>query len=191
MSAATPLLDDVLESYVLGAGEAGLLERYVAAYPQFAVELVDLAHAIERPVADDAGPLSLQERPSVDRALAAVNAAWPAAAAGEQDLFAGLVPAAYGQLARALGVPLQVIAAVRNRRAIPDTIPRGFLRRMAEALSGTLEDLMFSIDTQRLATSNYKAVDHVVAQGPVPFEQILIEARVPEDRRREILAERD
>ena len=191
MSAEMPMLDDVLESFLLESTEPNALQRYLEAYPDYARDLVDLAHAIALEPVDETLVLGPNERLSIERAVEKASAAWPAEAVGQHDLFAALGPSAYGKLARELAVPLQVVAAVRNRRAIPDTIPRGFLRRMASALSGTIDDLLFSIEVPRAVASNYKATERPVAQAPVPFEQILIEARVPEERRLEILADHD
>ena len=191
MSAAAPLLDNVLESFLLDFGAEGVLEHYLVAYPQFALELIDLAHEAPRETADLADPIAPAERAAIDAAVAKIGQHWPAEAAGRHDLFAALRPADYGRLSEALDVPRQVIAAVRNRRAIPDTIPGGFMRRMASALGGSVDDLLFSMGVSPALQPSFKAVDRPQALEPVAFEQILIEARVSEERRREILAERD
>jgi hypothetical protein len=190
VSAATPSRDDVLESFLLESDETDALQRYLRDYPAFAVELIDLAHQMRREIPDIVESFTPEERAAIDTALRVVGNAWPAAPAGSQDLFAVLGPADYGRLSATLDVPRQVVAAIRNRRAIPDTIPRGFLRRMAEALNGSIDDLLFSMGARSLAAS-FKAVDRLAAVEPVSFEQILIDARVPEERRLAIMAERD
>lgn len=190
MSAATPSRDDVLESFLIDSHEAGALLRYLRAYPAFAVELIDLVHEMRRDIPDAAEAFTQEERAAIDAAVRVAGSAWPAAPAGSQDLFAVLGPADYGRLSATLDVPRQVVAAIRNRRAIPETIPRGFLRRMADALNGSVDDLLFSMGARSLAAS-FKAVERPASVAPVSFEQILIEARVPEERRRAIMAERD
>lgn len=191
MSATVPTLDDVLESFLLDSAEPAAVRRYLTAYPDHALDLLDLLHQLQLSPVDDIGALGPIEQAAVERALTKVGDVWPVAAPGERDVFALLGRAAYAELARTLDVPLQVIAAVRNRRAIPSTIPSGFLRRMATALNGSVDDLLFSIGAPRAATSSYKSVDRPTLQEPVPFERILIDARVSDERRLAILADRD
>lgn len=189
MNTALPLLDDVLESFMLDCSEPNALKRYVALYPDYALALVDLAHNIAGPTSDEPMPLDAAERSILDDAVASAASSWPAEAAGTRDLFVMLGPADYGRVSAELGVPRQVVAAVRNRRAIPDTIPRGFLRRMATALGGTIDDLLASIGAAPVAAASYKAVEQPAAAAAVTFEQILIDARVSPERRAEIMAD--
>jgi len=189
MSAAKPTLDDVLESFLLDRDGEATVGRYAALYPHYAVALFDLEHELQRELVDDPLPLTEALQGLVDDALKRAKEIWPADALGARDLFAALTPLDYGLLSAALGVPRQVVAAVRNRRAIPETIPVGFLRRMAESLKGSVEDLLASMGSSRSAVAAYKATGDVAAQEPVPFEQILIEARVSPERRAEIMAD--
>jgi hypothetical protein len=109
------------------------------------------------------------------------------------SVFDGRSAAEMKTLATALGVPRQVVAAVRDRRVLVDTIPKGFLARMAAGIDAHLEDLMASIGGVRSATlaPSYKADTRPVLSSQVPFERILIDAGVTEETRAGILAEID
>ncbi|GAB7551940.1 hypothetical protein NRB_14410 [Novosphingobium sp. 11B] len=188
---AAMTLEQVLEAFLLDRDGTTTVQRYVAQYPQFALELLDLEFEAARPLDDEPRMLGANERAVVDGALDKASVIWPAQAPGSRDLFAVLGPADYGRLSKSLNVPRQVIAAIRNRRAIPETIPGGFLRRMADALEGSVADLLASMGAGPTLAAQYKATGAVAVQSPIPFEQILIEAQVPPERRAQIMADLD
>lgn len=189
MSAADqPELDDVLEAFMLDASEEGALARYLCEYPQFAGPLLQLAHEVRRDVPDENPALDAAGRAAIEEGWAGLDAAWPAEA---RSLFAGRSPAEYGRVATELRVPRQLISALRDGRVILDTVPGGFLRRLALALGGTIDELRASIGTRPALARSYKAEQRPAAQEPVPFDQAMVEARVPEERRIEILADVD
>lgn len=187
MSAPDVTLDAVLESYMLEADNEGTLATYLTRYPQFAIQLLDLAHQSQRVLSDEIPELDAAGSRAVDAALAAAIQGWPSTI-GSRDLFADLKPADYGRLSGALGVPRQVLGAVRDGLAIVETIPHGWLRRFAEALNGSTDDLLASIGGRRPAAS-YKSEERPAEPRPVPFSQILVEAKVSEERRAEIMSD--
>ena len=89
---AIPALDDVLESFMLDMHMDGALARYIEAYPQFALQLVDVA-ALKYAEPDDATDLGTAALEQVSRRLTGVAALWPPVPAGGRDLFATLKPA--------------------------------------------------------------------------------------------------
>lgn len=189
MSAADqPELDDVLEAFMLDASEEGALARYLCEYPQFAGPLLQLAHESRREVPDEDPALDANGRAAIEAGWARLDAAWPAQTG---SLFAGRAPAEYGRVATELRVPRQLISALRDGRVIVETVPGGFLRRLAAALGGTVDELLESIGARPALARSYKAEQRPAAKEAVPFEQAMVEARVPEERRVEILAEVD
>lgn len=186
MNGTVPTLDAVLESYMLDADVEGALTSYLRRYPQFALELVDLAHQSRRAPSDGQAELDAQALASIEAVTTRALAAWPQAE-GRRNLFADLRPADYGRLSNALGVPRQVIGAVKDGLAIGTSIPTGWLQRLAEELGGTASQLLASIGVGPRAAS-YKSEERPEAKEAVAFEQILIEAKVDEKRRAEIMS---
>ena len=183
-----PELDDVLEAFMLDASEEGALARYLCEYPQFAGPLLQLAHEVRRDLPDEYPALDAAGRAAIEAGWVRLDAAWPAEA---RSLFAGRSPAEYGRVATELRVPRQLISALRDGRVILETVPGGFLRRLASALGGTIDELLASIGARPALARSYKAEQRPAPQEPVPFEQAMVEARVPEERRIEILADVD
>jgi hypothetical protein len=191
-------MDDVLESFALEAeGDATALARYLRDYPQYALALVDLSHEMAQSMLDEAAPPSPRDEAQIASAWTRFAAMVPTTIGTVQDqpvsVFDGRSAAEMKTLATALGVPRQVVAAVRDRRVLVDTIPKGFLARMAAGIDAHLEDLMASIGGVRSATlaPSYKADTRPVLSSQVPFERILIDAGVTEETRAGILAEID
>jgi hypothetical protein len=186
---AEPSLEDVLESFAIdSAQDPGSLARYLGDYPQFSVALIDLAHDLLREPFDEADV----ELDSEAKAL--IEAGWTQlqrdqAPVATQSLFAAKTPQQMGEVATQLSVPRQVILAIRDGFVIIESIPRRFLRRLADALAGTVDQLRSGIGGQHLARASYKADGRIESGEPVSFEQILIEAGVPEDLRAELLAD--
>jgi len=191
-------LDEVLESFALEAeSDAAALARYLRDYPQYAVALVDLSHEMAQQVPDEIAPLSPHDEAQIASAWSRFAASARSRAKAEQgqvaSVFEGRSAAEMKTLASVLGVPRQVVAAVRDRRVLPDTIPKGFLTRMAAAIDARIEDLIASLSGARSVTlaQSYKADTKPVLSGQVSFEQILIDAGVAEEIRSTILAEID
>lgn len=191
-------LDDVLESFALEAeADTTALARYLRDYPQYALALVDLSHEMGQTLPDKPAPLSPRDE-------ARIASAWTrfatsgtktidAAKTRSASVFEGRSAAEMKTLAAKLGVPRQVVAAVRDRRVLIDTIPRAFLTRMATGMGARVEDLMASIAGVRSTTlaASYKADTRPVLSEQVPFERILIDAGVSAETRAGILAEVD
>ena len=181
-----PELEDVLEAFILDAEEQGALAQYLSDYPQFGAELLDLAHQMARVEPDELPPLGQPCQEAVRKGWETLSATWPAA---ERNLFADLVPADYGRVASELKVPRQVLAGIRDGRVLLPTIPAGFMRRLAQLLRGSVEDLALSIRGTPALARSYKSEQRPEAGAAISFEQALIEARVSEDERKRLLAD--
>lgn len=189
MSAEEPTLDAVLEAFMMDAHQDGALATYLQRHPQFSLELIDLSHEMHRAPADEPPPLDHAARTSMDAVVARVLEAWPVRE-GARNLFAELRPADYGRVSKTMGVPRGVIGAVKDGLAIWSTIPRKWLARLAAALGGTVDELRASIGGASPQAS-YKSETRPERKDPVPFEQLLIEARVDDARRAEIMEDGD
>jgi hypothetical protein len=164
------------------------LERYLRLYPEYAGELIDLSRELSREACDDAAPLSGADQALIDAAWSQHAAASPAAA----DPFAALTVDDWRAVARGLDVPRQVVTALRERRVSLSSIPRRFLQRFAEAARSTVAQLEASWGPGQLAAArSYKADDKPTAGEQVTFEQVLIDAGIPADKRARLLAEAD
>lgn len=183
-----PSRESVLDAFAVES-EPGrsTLERYLRLYPEYAAELVDLSRELSREVFDDAAPLS-----AADQAL--IYAAWlrHAAVSPAADTFAALTVDDWRAVARGLDVPRQVVTALRERRVLLSSIPRRFLQRFAEAARSSISQLEASWGPGQLAAArSYKADAKPAAGEQVTFEQVLIDAGVPADKRARLLAEAD
>lgn len=186
-----PSRESVLDAFAVESQPGrSTLEYYLRHFPEYAAELIDLSRELNREPYQDAAPLSDADQASIDAAWSQHAAAMPAAAA---DPFAALTVDDWRAVAQRLDVPRQVVTALRERRVSLVSIPRGFLARLAEATRSSIAQLEASwggvpkVDAAR----SYKADSKPVAAEQVTFEQVLIDAGVPADKRARLLAEAD
>jgi hypothetical protein len=186
---ARPSREAVLDAFAVES-EPGrsTLERYLQLYPEYAGELIDLARELSREIRDDTAPLSVADQALIDAAWSRHAAAMPAAT----DPFAGLTVDDWRAVAQGLDVPRQVVTALRERRISLLSIPRRFLQRFAEATRSSVARLEASWESGQLTGArSYKADGKPSAGEPVTFEQVLIDAGVPPEKRARLLAETD
>jgi hypothetical protein len=187
---ARPSRESVLDAFAVES-EPGrsTLERYLRLYPEYAGALIDLSRELSREACDDVAPLSAADQALIDAAWLKHAAAVPAATA---DLFAALTVDNWRAVARGLDVPRQVVTALRERRVSLPSIPRRFLQRFAEATRSTVAQLEASWGPgQLVGARSYKADGKPTAGEQVTFEQVLIDAGVPAEKRAGLLAEAD
>ncbi len=164
------------------------LERYLQLFPEYAGELVDLSRELSREVSDDTAPLSSADRALIDAAWSQHAAAIPVTA----DPFAALTVDDCRAVASRLGVPRQVVTALRERRISLGSIPRRFLGRLAEAMSSSVAQLEATWGPSQLsAARSYKAEGKPNAGEMVTLEQVLSDAGVSAEKRAQLLAEAD
>ena len=191
MSGATdqPSKHDVLDAFAVEVDPGReTLERYLRTYPQYASELVDLSRELARQYPPDEIPLSTEDQAKIDSAWLRHAAAAPVAIA---DSFAALSVQELRDVAKRLDVPRQVLTAFRNRRVQLSTIPRHFLARLAEATSSSLDQLVDALSSPRSSefARSYKSDQKPVVSDAVSFEQVLIDAGVPEEKRAQLMSE--
>jgi hypothetical protein len=186
---ARPSRESVLDAFAIES-EPGrsTLERYLRLYPEYARELIDLSRELSREACDDAAPLSGADQALIDTAWSQHAAASPAVA----DPFAALTVDDWRAVARGLDVPRQVVTALRERRVSLVSIPRRFLQRFAEAARSSVAQLeAFWGPGQAAGARSYKADSKPTAGEQVSFDQVLIDAGVPAEKRAQLLAETD
>ena len=104
------------------------------------------------------------------------------------DPFAALTVEDWRIVAKRLDVPRQVVSALRERRVSLVSIPRGFLSILAEAMRCSVAQLESSWGSTQLAgVRSYKADSKPMVGEQVPFEQVLIDAGVPPERRARLM----
>jgi hypothetical protein len=180
--------DDVLYAFSVEENQGReTLEKYLKRFPDFTQELVDLSRELSLPDSKDTRPLSSKDKARIQSSwsmLVALQKKQPA-----KDLFAALDVKKFRAIVDSLGIPNQVLIAFRERKVRPETIPMPFMRRMALAIGSPLEELQASLampQQQRLAAS-FKSEEKPAPAPPATFEEILIQAGVPAERRAELL----
>lgn len=187
----TTTLDGVLEQFMMeDAHDSATLERYVRAYPLFALQLIDLSRLIVTADAqDDEQPLSATDQSRIDAAWIIHKAAAPASRA-DDDPFAALTGARGKAVADRFGVPRQVITGFREHRVDPSTVPTRITRVFADEFELPLAHVIAAMQrpTVTLVGRSFKAEGRPGAAGKISFEQLLIDAGMSDADRARLLA---
>lgn len=190
----TPLaLEDLLDLFQMEEVHDGeVLARYVAAHPEFALQLIDLSRLIATPEPDDGSALSAIDQSRIDAAWIVHKAAGPELPEDPNPLDA-LVGERGKALAEKLGVPRQVVTCLRERKIDPSKTPRPILRTLSDALAIPEAHVIAAMRQPPAFTTgrSFKADGKPGAAGQVSFEQVLIDAGVPEADRARLLADGD
>lgn len=186
-----PSLDDVLNAFAVERDQGGAtLARYLKKFPEYADDIVDLSHELHRTVLEEGAALSLEDRARIEAAWQGhVNAA-PAVVA---DPLAALSVAQVRDLATALGIPRQVLAAFREHRVVASSVPAGFLAKLAALIKASAEQLKEALTMPPTLSGarNYKADAPPEEGGPITFERLLVDAGVPEAKRALLISSGD
>ena len=179
--------EDVLNAFAVEpTHDRATLERYLREYPQYAIELAHLSRELARKI-EKPGPLSIEDRAAIDEAWKVYVSSTSAATA---TLLTSLSVPKLRELALRLEVPRQIIAAFRERKVIVSSIPRKFLKHLAAGLDTTVEQVIAALTLPQMTYArSHKSDEKPTSSGPATFEQLLIEAQVPEGKRAELMAE--
>jgi hypothetical protein len=183
--------DDVLNAFAMEDEHGKVtLERYLLTYPHFAGDLIDLSRSLLRPVVVDESPRTADDEIALENAWTLHKAVLAGAII---DPFAEMPPARSREVATALEVPRQIITAFRERSVIPDSVPRGFLRRFAAEMQQSLDQFALVLTMPRTTATarSFKADGKPGDLAQVSFERLLIDANVAEDVRTRLLADND
>lgn len=184
-----PSREEVLDAFAVEPiSDRATLERYLRDFPEYAAELVELSREVSRVVEEDESPLTAHEE-------ALIETAWqnhvPLETKSAKDPLADLSVPQLREVAHALDVPRQVITAFRERRVKLESVPKPFISALARVLSCPA-DLLLSVLVAPLGPTfarSYKADVKPSAGAAISFEQLLIDAGVPEAKRAELMVE--
>jgi len=178
--------EDVLNAYAIEAThDRATLERYLREFPQYAVELAHLSHELSR-TDIKVGDLTEQDCIAIDEAWKQYSQSAPA----PTRIFISLSVPQLRELSNTLGVPRQIITAFREHKVLASSIPGRFLTHMASALNTTMEAIRteLSLPLEVSFVRSHKSDEKPTLVAPVTFEQLLIDAQVPVERRAELMA---
>jgi hypothetical protein len=182
-----PSCDDVLDAFAVEPeiGRA-TLERYLREFPEYAADIVDLAVELMREAAINDQPLSQREQNLIAAAWGMHAAAAPKSAANP---FAKFKAVQLQELAQVLEVSQQVLTAFRERTILAASVPQRFLIRLASGLGTELKQLITYLEAppSLRPSRSYKAETKPMTGKRVTFEQLLIDAGIPEDQRRRLM----
>lgn len=178
--------NDILRAFAMDFEPgAGVLQRYLAQYPEHSLALIDLSMELTREFDDDAPP-GVAELDLVATGMARLRenvVTLQALQASPAKTFADAITV--------LSLPMQVGLAFRERRIDVATLPQRILARLAEALQTSTETLisyLALLPEASLARARKSAVKPV-APAKVSFERILQDAGVDEQSISKLLRE--
>lgn len=178
--------DDVLRAFAMDFEPgAGVLQRYIAQYPEHSIALIDLSMELTREFDDDvppgvadfdfvaAGMARLQESTITLEALQAAPAK------------------TFTEAFDILALPMQVALAFRERRIDVTTLPQRTAAMVAEALKTSIETLhsYLLLPAMVPVTRARKSTVRPTAPEKVPFEKVLRDADLDEQTISKLLRE--
>lgn len=171
------------------------LERYLKEYPDLAEELIDLSSELR--VSE-----MLASQPARDEADPGLEAAWKeflgckpqsAPSSGAVDLFARYRGAAFVKLADALNIPRSILMALRDGLVDASSIPKGFIRRFAEATETPVDvvrpSLAHALETPTALA--FKSDTKPSHRGQTTFRKLVQSTEMPDEQRLPLLRECD
>lgn len=178
--------DDVLRAFAMDFQPGtGVLQRYLAEYPEHSVALIDISMELTREF-DDNIPLGAAEFDLVAAGMARLREN----SSRLQSLEAA--PAnVFTEAISALALPKQVGLAFRERRIEVATLPHRIAAKMAEALQTSTETLLSYLALPAVApmARARKSAVKPVAPEKVSFERVLQDAGVHEQSISNLLRE--
>lgn len=169
--------DEVLYAFAMeDAGNNDTLMRYLAMYPQYAHDLVDLSRELDRPVSHE--PLSAGDAERVDAAVTRFRVG-----AGHR-VPVSFAAQAFNVAAERLQLPRLVLISFRERRVDLASVPTHFLERLAGALESTLDQLRTFLSQPPMVSAARQSKSRIktLAATKVPFEKVLRDAGVEAER---------
>ncbi len=177
---------DVLRAFAMDFEPGGgVLQRYLARYPEHSVALIDLSMELMREFDDDVPPNAAE--------LALVSASM--ARLRERTTTLQSLQAApakvFADAIKALSLPIQVGIAFRERRIDVASLPPRVLTKLAEALHAPTDTLRSYLTLPPVAPQARARKSAVRPEAPekVSFERVLRDAGVDEQRISHLLRE--
>lgn len=184
-------LEAVLDAFsVEKVHDRETLEKYLQAYPEFTQDILRLSREAGRCVAPEETPLTADDRALLFTLLKKHQKVETVVVANP---FESLSIDELRSFAKDLGIPRQVVTALKECKVIVATIPLRFLRKAALLLHTTVEQLTAFLEgppSDRRAAS-YKADAKPSVESAVSFESILKDANLSEEDIRDLMEEPD
>lgn len=171
--------DDVLNAFAMDFEPGGnALGRYLADYPQFSTDLIDLCRELSREIDEDL-PLSADELATVSAKMSRLRESTVTL-----ETLQAAPPKVFAEAAKALGLPLQIGVAIRERRIDVTTLPNRVLELFAQALQAPAAILQsfLLMPAQATALRANKSNDKPAPAEKVPLERLLRDAGMDEER---------
>lgn len=185
--ASQPQCEEVLSAFAVEPRhDSETLQRYLKTYPHYAVQIASLSHELSR---------EIEKAALSERDKAAITTAWKkhatAISVRPDDVFASIPLLKLREVAVTLGIPHQVIAAFKEHKVIVATIPKRFLARLSAAIGKTVEEVTAALAFSEApaCARSHKSDEKPKAVAPVSFENLLIEADIPADKRAELMSD--
>ncbi|UQE03545.1 hypothetical protein [Bradyrhizobium japonicum] len=184
-------LEDVLLAFsVEPVHDKPTLDRYLALYPQYTEDLIDLS--LDLRIEGRGISEAFEDEATFQRALEQLRRAGasPRSAANPFEAFRGT---SFASLADSLRVPRSVLIAFRDRLVIVSSVPQLFLARIARAAHTTVADLLayLNLPPAVAGAMNYKADVKPASSEKVPFEALLDSSGVTPEQKADIYTSSD
>lgn len=186
--------EDVLLAFAVEPKhDRATLERYIQSHPHLADDLIDLSLEMRLRRAGDSDSTPADEA-WVEESWAAFQASIPSADVSVANPFETASSEDLVALRRKLGVPSGVIQGFSTRLVDIATVPAWIVDTVAQGVRTGVGDLRaFMAGQTRLAAGlSYKSDEApTAATVKITFEDLLVQCRVPDDKRRELLEDRN
>jgi hypothetical protein len=162
------------------------LEKYLRAYPEYAPDILRLSREVRRCMPPEETPLTADDRALLFTLLKKHQKVETPVVANP---FEGLTINELRIFAKELGIPRQVVIALKECKIMVVTIPMNFLRKAAALLHISVERLTAFLEAppvERRAAS-YKADAKPSVKAAASFESVLEDAGLSEVERRELM----
>jgi len=181
-------LEEVLESFSIehDVGKA-TLQKYLADFPEYANDLIDLSREIARISIEDEAPLSESQSRLINFATTRIQNS-PGKTA--EDPFARLSAQEMRGLSKSLKIPRQIVMAFKERNVVAKSVPRGFLVRFVEKLQISVLQLFTSLEQPHMEVAgSYKSESKPGEAEKITFERLLQDAGLSEEEIRNLMEE--
>lgn len=178
--------DEVLRAFAMDFEPgAGVLQRYLAQYPEHSLALIDLSMELTREFDDDLPP------GAAELDLVAVGMTRLRENLVTLQVLQAAPAKAFADAIKVLSLPMQVGLAFRERRIDVATLPLRVLAKMAEALQTSTKTLLsyLALPPEAPLARARKSTVKPVAPERVSFERVLQDAGVDEQSILKLLRE--
>lgn len=182
--------EDILLAFsVEPSHDKATVERYLALYPQYAEDFIDLLGELRNPAVLRID--IVEDEDTVQRAWNMLTAVPLPSADGASiaNPFAGFTGPSFVALAEALRIRRSILIALRDRLINASSIPAPFLNRLARATQSTTQQFRAYLDLPAVvsAGASYKANEKPTAPAKIDFVQLLDNSGISADEKRDIL----